>query len=541
MSRTLARTGALLRFDARRDRIRATLWVLGLSIFVPYVMAAYSTLLSGDEMVSILSMLTNPTMKLFTGPGFGLGPETADSDLATQLIFAGVYWSYLLIFVALMNIFLVTRHTRQEEQTGRAEIVRANPVGRDSSLTAALLWVAICNIALGVLIAGGLIAFDSPVDSSILLAVATIAFGLFFAGLASLVAQVSSFASAANGIAGAVLGATYLARGLGDMSAPAGEHGSWLSWLSPFGWAQQTRAFHDDRWWPLLILVGFAVAFVMLAYGLQSRRDFGAGLIQVRRGKPAARAWVSSPLSVSWVILRSPVGWWSFGLLLAGLLYGSFTEAMVDAFADLPELFQELMGGADGAIVGYITLTVVMMRIMLAVLAVVLIGKLRAEEAEGRLEPLLATRFTPRMWLGNALIVATVAVSALAVGLGLLAGAFGTGVDGDTQWMVEGMAAGAAGIPSILLVLGLAAALYALSPRLLTLAWIPVVVGGVIEIFGEMLQLPDWTKALSPFGYTPEMPAQDFEVTPLLVQSAIVLGLAGFALWRMWLRNIPSQ
>ena len=541
MSTTFARTGALLRFDARRDRVRGAVWVLAVFAFVPYVLTAYSTLLTGDEMASVLSMFSSPTMKLFTGPGFGLDGLTPDSDLAAQLIFAGAYWSYLLILVALMNIFLVSRHTRQDEQSGRAEIIRANPVGRDAPLTAALLWIMILNVVLGALMAGALIGFGSPVESSVLMGVATAAFGLFFAGLTAVTCQISAFSSAANGIAGGVLGAAYLVRGVGDMIAEPGEHGSTLSWFSPFAWAQQTRVYDDPRWWPVLLLVGAAAVLVAVAYLLQSRRDFGAGMIAVRRGKTRASSWIGSPLSVTLVLLRSQALWWMFSLGIAGLVYGSFTQSMVDVFSDMPVVFQQLMGGADGAISGYLTLTVVMMRVVVACYAVSAIGKLRTEEAEGRLEPLLATSFTPRTWLGNALGVVTVVVAIMVTGLGTIAGAFGTATDGDYDWVSKGLTAGAAGIPSVLMVLALAAALYSLSPRLLTLAWIPVVWGGIVSMFGGLLKLPDWARQFSPFEHTPEMPAQDFELTPFLVQCAVAVALGAFAVWRIWLRNLPTE
>lgn len=47
-----------------------------------------------------------------------------------------------------MNILLVSRHTRSEEQHGRAELVRANVVGRYASLTAALAVAVVTDAAI---------------------------------------------------------------------------------------------------------------------------------------------------------------------------------------------------------------------------------------------------------------------------------------------------------------------------------------------------------------------------------------------------------
>jgi hypothetical protein len=62
----------------------------------------------------------------------------------------------------------------------------------------------------------------------------------------------TAHARAASGSALAVLALAAVVRGVGDMLH---EHGSLLSWWSPIAWAQQTRAFVDLRWWPLLLSV----------------------------------------------------------------------------------------------------------------------------------------------------------------------------------------------------------------------------------------------------------------------------------------------
>ncbi|MHA6513325.1 hypothetical protein [Tessaracoccus sp. Z1128] len=113
---------------------------------------------------------------------------------------------------------------------------------------------------------------------------------------------------------------------------------------------------------------------------------------------------------------------------------------------------------------------------------------------------------------------------------------------GDVDSLIGDALAGAAtGIPAILVVLALAAALHALAPRLVTLAWIPVVAGGLIELFGDVMQLPDWVRQISPFEHTPAMPAEEFALAPILVQLAVAAALAAFALWRFSHRDIPGH
>lgn len=527
-------TGALVRLGALRDRIKLPLWVLGLSVFVPYVLTAYTTVFgSPEDRRTILGMLANPATTIFTGPGYGLNqpPEL----VSKQVIFTGIYWGYLLIFTGLMNILLVTRHTRLEEQAGRAELVRADVVGRNAPLTSALLLALVADVVLGALIAAAFVAFGGALGSSVLVGVGTAAFGLFFAGLAAVTVQLSAVPAGASGLAGAVLALAFVLRGLGDTLADPGQHGSWLSWFSPFAWTQQTAAFVLDRWWPLAIPVLGAVLLVGLAYRLSARRDLGAGLIEGGAGPVHAPASWGGPLGLARVLQRPNARWWTVGLVAAAIVYGSFSGVMVDAFGDLPEIFRRLMGGADGALEGYLTLTQTMFRIATAIYAVGAIAKLLTEEHGGRTEPVLATPVTARAWLASHTLVAVVAAAVMLLLAGALAGGFAARVAGSADWIGKGVAAAAAGIPAILLVIGLAVALYAVTPRLVPLAWLPVVLGGLIEIFGDLLKVPAWARQISPFEHTPALPAESFALTPVLVQLAVAVVLLAFGWW--WIRR----
>lgn len=537
---TLTGTWPLLRLASRRDRIKLPLWVACLTIFVPYLFVAYETVLSDPKtLAAIMGMVANPVMAIFTGPGYGL--SSADADVGHGVIFASIYWLYLLLLVALMNILLVSRHTRLEEQTGRSELLRADAVGRHAPLTAALLLALAANLVLALAIAGSLIAFDNPAEDAAVVGVATALVGCVFAAVTAVTVQLSSFAGSASGLAGAVLGVAFIVRGVGDMIAPAGQHGTWLSWLSPFAWAQQTRAFVDARWWPLLVPVVVVAALLAVAYALQSRRDFGSGILGTRSGREHAPGWAGTATGFALRLHRGAIGWWLFGLALAALMYAAFTDSMVEAFSDLPPIFRELMGGADGALSGYLTITTTMFRLTLAVFALVIFGRVVAEETDGRLESVLSTRTSPRRWLGAHLLVIAAATLVAATVTGAIGGAFTAAAGDDGAWLWRGIAAALTGVPSVLVVLGIAAALYSLGVRWVVLAWLPVVLGSVISLFGDVLSLPGWARELSPFEHTPVMPASDFRLAPVLVQLAVAATLFAVAVWGVRHRDITSS
>ena len=213
----LAGTGTLVRFSLRRDRIKLPAWVGGLGLFVIYIGAALPQLAPTEEdLAAVVPLFTQPVGRMFTGPAFGMDAPTFER------FFAAGYAPYLFLLAALMNIILVTRHTRVEEQTGRAELIRANVTGRHSALTATLIVAAITNALACLVVAGLAIAGGFAPLGSVLIGLGTALTGMAFAGIAAVTAQLSAYSRAAAGMAGLVLGVSFVLRALGDMAAVGG-------------------------------------------------------------------------------------------------------------------------------------------------------------------------------------------------------------------------------------------------------------------------------------------------------------------------------
>lgn len=107
---TLAGTGTMIRLVLRRDRVRLPVWVGAHGLLVLYIGAALPQLAPREEnLAEMTSLLSQPVGRMFTGPAFGM------DDPTYERFFAAGYVPYLFILATLMNIFLVTRHTRGEE------------------------------------------------------------------------------------------------------------------------------------------------------------------------------------------------------------------------------------------------------------------------------------------------------------------------------------------------------------------------------------------------------------------------------------------
>lgn len=520
-----AGTSTLIRFGLRRDRIKLPAWVAGLGIFVLYIGNALPLLApTQKDLAALVPVFTQPVGRMFTGPAFGMDAPTYER------FFAAGYVPYLFLLAALMNIFLITRHTRLEEETGRAELIRANVTGRCSQLTAALAIALITNVLVLLVVSGLAVTNGFATTGSVLVGAGTALSGLAFAGVTAVTVQLSEFSRPAAGMASAVLGASFVVRAVGDMAATGG---SAVSWLSPLAWPAQTAPYVHDRWTPLLLLATLAVAGTAVGYVLLGRRDFGASIVAVRPGRPRARPALGTPTGLARRLQRGGFLGWGVGILLLGVTDGAFTQAMLDAGDDMPPAFAEMFS-TDALLDGYASFLGAFVTVLVAAYAVFAMRNLCVEEDSGRTDTVLAASVGRASWLGSHLAVVASGVVGISTVTGACTGLAAAAVTGEAGVIGTVTAAHVALIPAALVVTGLAAALYGWAPRLLApLCWVLVVWMGVVQFLGELLQLPDALIALSPLHQLARPPVEDFTIGPFLAVLGVAallasMGLVGF-------------
>ncbi|HSX68802.1 ABC transporter permease, partial [Nocardioides sp.] len=310
-SSSLTGTRHLVRLALRRDRIRLPVWILGL------------TAMSGASAVAVQDLYNTPEKVAGYGAtvtGSAAGKLLNGTPVAVDTmggITAYEITSTAAVIVALMVTFLVVRHTRAEEETGRAELLRGTVLGRHAA-TAATLAVAIgASVVAGVLDALVLAGTGLSTGGSLLHGAGLTSIGLVFTAIALAAAQVTANARGALGIAGAVMAVLFLLRGVGAVQD------SWLVWLSPFGWQQAVNAYGDQRWWPLALVVALAAVVLALTVWLTAHRDAGAGLWHPSPGRPRATRMLGTPVGLAFRLQRGLVIGWGVGLTVGGLLFGS--------------------------------------------------------------------------------------------------------------------------------------------------------------------------------------------------------------------------
>jgi ABC-2 type transport system permease protein len=525
-------TAALTALAVRRDRYRLSAYVLGLAGFL----AVTAAMIVADTDAS-----QRETARLFAGNAAMrmLGLSSGASDGGYTML-----RDYLLlaILAALMSVLAVVRHTRQNEETGRAELVGAAVVGRYAGLAAALLVTVAANVVLALVLGLALVANGQPGASSLAAGASVSAVGVVFAGVAAVTVQLSSTTRGASGLAAAVLGLAFVLSGVGNMLGSVDASGlrassAWPAWLSPIGWGQQMRPFGGDHWWPLsLVAIAFAV-LVSVAGVLVSRRDVGRGILAERRGHAEARPSLLSPFGLVWRLQRSALIGWAVGMLGFGLVFGAIIGDVKDAGGATAEWYAR-MGGSDKILDAYRTSIMEMAGMAVAVYTVQTLLRMRSEEADGPLEPILATAVSrPRCvmsYILNAGLGALLLLLVFAVSMGVAAGSVLGDVPAQLRAFVE---AGLVQLPGIMVIGAVVVAVSALLPRWAgTISWTIVMLSIVLgPLFGgATLQLPRWMQDISPFTHIPKAPAAEVTTTPLGVLLVIsgVLAVAGLLVFR---------
>ncbi|MGZ8725275.1 MAG: ABC transporter permease [Aeromicrobium sp.] len=507
-----AGTTTFVRFFLRRDRLSMMWWIVfGVILYWSQgwsVANLYATQAEFDRAAALME--NNAAFIAMAGPARVL--NTVGGQVAWQASAFGA------ILAGLMSMFLIGRHTRAEEESGREEMLRAGAVGRYATVSAAILVVSLANVILGLGIAASLIAYGLPAAGSVSLGLAATLAGLVFMGVALVAAQLTEGARGMYGITGALIALAYVLRAIGDIG------NSLWSWLSPIGWGQAMRAYADEIWWPALLSVVAALILGVVALRILEHRDVGAGVWPARPGPARGGASMGSAFGLAWRLQRGTLIGWTAGMLLIGLSYGSLGKDIEDFLGESEFSKDVFIQGGGEVVDAFYSTTALLLALIGACFVISSALRLRGEEASGRVEALLSTGLTRWRWAASHAVI-TLVGSVLVVA----AGGFGTGLayglitgDGSRVWQLTMASLGH--LPAVLILAGFTLVLVGFAPLQASAGWIALVFCFVVMMFGKLLQFPDWVINVSPFSHLPLLPVQDFEWVPVAVETVVAAG-----------------
>ena len=533
-------TGRLVRFMLKREKVISSVWVVILTLFSAALAPGLAGMFDAAGRTQFVATLDNPVMVAMMGPVFGADNYTAGA------MYTGMMLLWVLITVGIMNIFLVSRHTRADEERGRAEVVRSLPAGRLAILNAAMSTAVIVNALLGLLTGLGLAAMgveSMGFAGSMLYGALVCATGLVFAAVTALFCQLSQSRSGATGYSFLALGVFYMLRAAGDMQG-----NGFLSCLSPLGLALRAQAYIENHWWPVFVLLAEFVVIAAAAYKLNAMRDLDQGFIPARPGKRDASPSMRTTFGFALRLSRKTILMWLILMFVLGASYASVIGDISTFVGDSPQYLEILGMPAEMAanltdamknemVQKYFMAFVTTMMTLVAVVPLLIVAmKPRSEEKEHRAEHIL-TRSTPRIkYLAG--YTALAFVTSVLIQLATAIGIYGTAVslvgEANPFTLELLLKAYLAYLPALWVMIGAAVLLTGLLPRASGAVWGFYGFVCFASFMGEVIGLPDWLLKLAPLKNVSQVLLVELNWTPLIVMTGIAAACTavGFVFYR---------
>jgi ABC-2 type transport system permease protein len=515
----------LARFSLRRSRVLVLVWTAVL-VLVCYASAAATASLyptTADKISAARAINSSAALVALYGP-------ILDSHSLGELAMTKMTVTYA-VFVMAMALTLVRRHSRVEEESGRAELLGGLAVDPGAPLLSAVLLGVLASVVVALLAALADIVGGLPVAGSLWFGASWLGVGLVGTGIGAVSAQLSASARTCGAIAAGTIAVLFGLRAVGDTTSAG-----WLSWVTPLGWSTQLRAWSHPRGWILLLDVAVAVGLVGLALFLRGRRDLGSGLIPERPGPATGSPRLADAVGLALRVQTTSLLVWSVACAVMGALMAAIVPSigsMLDSVG-ARDMFERLGG------VGVLQETLVAAflsvgAVIISCFGVSVVSHGGAEEHDGRTEEVLATATErSRAFLAVALVaLAGGAWLLLVTGVAMAVGATGSEVS-----FGGALAAGLVQIPAVWVVTALALLGLSQGSRYAVAGWAFVVAFFVIGPVAELLKLPGWVAGLSPYSHVSKVPAESFAPGPEAALLAIATAVAATAWWRYRERDI---
>lgn len=502
-------------------------WVFGLGAFVGGFVPAFVEISKGQGLVGMYETMKNPAMISMVG----VSPIKDAADYTVGAMYSHTMLLFSGLIAMLISAIHVVNHTRKEEEKGLTEFVCSYCVGRYAGSFALMLEEILIHVSLAVFIGGLMAVFDVKsieTGPAFLFGASVGMAGFIGAVIALVMSQIMATSTGATGSVLGIIGLLYVLRGDTDIT-----NVDW-SMFNPMGWTYLTFPFTENHVLPLLYAAIFCAVMVFFAFALLNARDMGAGYLPETKGSRKAK---KSLLSVHGLFLRLNRGvmiGWILTFFVLGAAYGSIYGDM-QTFLEANDLIK-MMFTLEGVSMeaSFTSVILVVLMGLTSILPVVVVNKLFAEESDGHLAQLYATKTSRvRVYWTTAILAAiagTLAILAGALGLG---GAAIVSMGESKMELIDFIKAGMNYFPAILFITAVAALVLGWIPGYGKLLYVYIGYSLMLNYFHNILDLPEWFEKTAILSWIPRMPADAFEKEPLLTIIGIsavllVLGYIGY-------------
>ncbi len=462
---------------------------------------------------------------------FGPAPE-----LQTVAGFTVFKVSMLLIITgAIWGLLTSTRLLRGDEDAGRWELLLGGPTTHARAagqvlaglgIGAGVIWAitALLTVATG---RSSTVHFG--VSASLYFALAMVTSAVMFLAVGAVTSQLAPNRRQAAGYAAVFLGVSYGLRMVAD--AGLGLHG--LIWASPLGWIEELEPLTDPRPLALIPIAAFTAVLAAVAVLLAGRRDVGAGMWPDRSTR-APRVRLLSGATGLTVRLALPAALgWAAGVAIAAVLIGTVAKSAGATIEGSERQVFSRLGSPGSGAAAFSGIAFLILGIVIAFQAASEVSATRAEEAEGRLDHVLAAPVSRSRWFTGRLLAG---IAALFLS-GTTAGVFtwiGEAIQGSGVSFPAAVDAGINAVPPALFALGTGALAAGFWPRRAVIV-VYVILGWsvLIQFAGGFAAQNHWLLDTSLFHQMASAPAvaPDWEVNGILTGlglAAMLLGTSAF-------------
>lgn len=527
MKNNFAKTGQLTWFYLKKDWLVLTLWLVIVGGLNLVIAAIYNHIYGTPAQVqSIVTTLKTPAMVAL----FGLLPTlhaytTFDIAVGEMLLFT-------IMMMVVMNLQLVIKNTRAEEEKGVNELLRSLAVGKFAQPAAVLIEVVAVNVAIALTGLSYQVLHGATWPATLLFSAGLLSSGLLFVGIGLLTAQLARQARLATAMGYLVFGVMFVVRMITDTVKPA------LTWLSPLGWVEKCQIGATNNWLPVLLLSCLSLAITGASLWLLATRDLGAGLVSVSAGPATAPKTLRGWLSLQVRLERASFVIWLLGLSTLGVSYGAIFNQIKQLATDNAVL-KNLLGTSKIAQLGdQIVLvfmhTILIMPVTIASLAgLITIGRFKRDLEKGTIDLISAHAISrTRLFVGyiGSGIIFTFGAWLAAMASMFLAqpivmpqpiafAKFNAVVINDT--------------PVLLFFVGLAAVLMGWAPKWYRLVYLVLGINFYLLYLGKMLKMPDWLIQAMPSSWVAQVPISAIDwvawrIVFAIGLSLVVLGYLGY-------------
>ena len=504
----------LLRVDAKSDRTLSASWLAVLAVTTWVSVDATKDLYSTPQSLAGAASAINSTPAVTAL----YGRVTSVGSLGELAILKPFMLGAIAVSAVAASVAI--RHTRADEETGRTDLLIASGAGRKSPMIAGCLSAAVFSAIAGLGVAAVLLGLGLPTHGSMMVGANLATLGILFGVVGACCAQAFGTGRTARSASYTLIGLCFLIRAVADSTSSL----SWVRWLSPLGWSQQTQPYAGERWWPMLLHLACAGLITLWAWRIDESRDVGEA--PWSRSSVSSATDLHSHLGLAWRSLRS--GWyiWAAGITALSLVVGNVAANADTMLSDSGmNDYLERLDDSGAAIDTLYSAELTYIGLLATAFGIHAMVDLVRDEAAGRADLLLTAAPSRSRWLGAHLVVAFVGTATL---MGISGGILAVGeviATGDNAHAGRIFAAAMGQVPAIWAICAVATVLVGITRHAGPWAWALLVAVMVTSVFGPLIDVDVNLAELSPFSHTPTVTGSQ-TLTPAIGMIALAAALA---------------